>query len=314
MEFVSILRHLWRRKLLLFLVFLFAVVAAIFSAYKLPSMEKRSVQLGAAGSQILVDSPASTLVQGAQENELSTQSTRARIYAQYLASLEARDDIAKASGIPARAIKTAGPFSSDIPRNQYQPQPSEARANDVLKEGANYRLIFDAQDGVPIISVSAQAPTVEGALKLARASFVVLKSYVDKLQVEAAAVPVKPLPKGVTAAPVTQDAGVTVRQLGAPEGGTIGGGNSKIIMVFVFLAVMAFGSALIAIIPGMARHWRLLDRAEQLMDEPHADPEVVVASDDPLRFGARSPLRADNGNGNGAADEAAAARATSAWR
>jgi hypothetical protein len=317
MELVSIIRQLWRRKLLVFLVFLVAVCVAMWSAYKVPSMEKRGLQLGAASSQILVDSPASTLVEGVDANQLTTLSTRARVYAQYLASLQARDTIAKATGIPSRAIKVSGPFSSDISRNNYQNQPSESRANDVLKEGAGYRLIFDAQEGVPIISVSAQAPTADAAIKLAQASFVALNEYVEKLQREADAVPEKEVPKG-TAPQVSTDNGVRVRQLGAPEGGTIGSGNGKILMVFVFLAVFLLGCALIAILPGMARHWRLLDRAEQLVEES-ADAPAPGTSEDPLRFGSRPSLRLDNGNGIPvAADDVLesdeAPRRTSAWR
>jgi hypothetical protein len=311
MELVSIIRQLWRRKLLVTLVFLVALCVAIWSAYKVPSMEKRGLQLGAASSQILVDSPASTLVEGVDANQLTTLSTRARVYAQYLASLQARDTIAKATGIPSRAIKVSGPFSSDISRNNYQNQPAESRANDVLKEGAGYRLIFDAQEGVPIISVSAQAPTAEAAIKLAQASFVALNEYVDKLQREADAVPEKEVAKG--AAPeVSTDNGVRVRQLGAPEGGTIGSGNGKILMVFVFLAVFLLGCALIAILPGMARHWRLLDRAEQLVEES-ADAPAPGTSEDPLRFGGRAALRLDNGNGIPLEPDEAPRR-TSAWR
>ena len=316
MELVSIIRQLWRRKLLVVLVALIAVCVAIWSAYKVPSMEKRGLQLGAASSQILVDSPASTLVEGVDANQLTTLATRARVYAQYLASLQARDAIGRASGIPPRYIKTSGPFSSDISRNNYQNQSSESRASDVLKEGAGYRLVFDAQEGVPIISVSAQAPTAEAAVKLAQASFVALNQYVDKLQREAEAVPEKPLPKGAEPQ-VSTDNGVRVRQLGDPEGGTIGGGNGKILMVFVFLAVFLFGCALIAILPGMARHWRLLDRAERLVEES-ADAPAPGTSEDPLRFGGRGALRLDNGNGHPAgADEVLEPeepRRTSAWR
>jgi hypothetical protein len=319
MEFVSILRELWRRKLLVTLVVIVALCVAVSSAYKVPSMEKRGLQLGAASSQILVDSPASTLVEGAESGQLTTLATRARVYAQYLSSLEARDDISRFSHVPARLISLSGPFSTDIGRVNYQPQPSEARANDILKEGAGYRLIFDAQDGVPIITVSAQAPTADAAVRISRAAFVALKQYVDRLQREADAVPVKPLPKGVTAAPITPDTGVTVRQLGAPEGGTIGGGNGKILMVFAFIGVMVLGCAMIAILPGMARHWRLLERAESLLDDPEALTAPAHAngnSDDALRFGARPARRPDGTLADEVVepDDAAAKRTASIFR
>jgi len=135
MEIVGALKEVWNRKGLLAIVAVVAIAAALLSAYKLPSFEKRSVAMGAAASQILVDSPASTLVEGAESGALTTLAARAQVYAQYLSSLEARSEIAKVSGIPAAAISTSGPFSPDTGRVNYEPQPSEVRANDILKRG-----------------------------------------------------------------------------------------------------------------------------------------------------------------------------------
>jgi hypothetical protein len=318
MELVSILRDLWRRKLLVSAAFALAVLVSVASAYRLPSMQARSVQLGAASSQILVDSPASTLVQGADSGQISTLSTRALVFAQYLSSLEAREDIARASGIPANLISLSGPFSNDNARVTYQPQASSDRANDIAKEGNSYRLLFTAQEGVPIITVTSQAPTADAAVKLARAAYVTLGQYVRRLETQAESVPYKPLPKGVTAAPITRDAGVTVRQLGAPVGGTIGAGNGKLLMAVTFLVVFAFGCALITILPGMARHWRLLDRAEVLLDGPDADGAAARGGVDDPRFGGVAWRRVD---GNSATvplapergDEAPRRRVTS-WK
>jgi hypothetical protein len=321
MELVSILRDLWRRKLSVLAVFVVALLVAIASAYKLPSMQPRSVELGAASSQILIDSPASTLVQGADSGQITTLSTRALVFAQYLSSLEARNDIARASGIPARAISLSGPFSNDNARVTYQPQASSERANDIAKESDVYRLLFTAQEGVPIITVTSQAPTADAAVRLARAAYVTLQRYVDKLQIQAESVPVKPLPKGVSAAPVTPDPGVKVRQLGEPVGGVIGSGNGKLLMLVAFIGVMLIGCAVITILPGMARHWRLLDKAELLLDDPESLPPVVGAGgrgDDAVRLGGRT--RWANGNGGSGAplapDEADAGTKprASAWR
>ena len=64
-------------------------------------MQARCFSLAPRSSQILVDSPASTLVQGADSGQISTLSMRALVFAQYLSSLEAREEIARASGITA---------------------------------------------------------------------------------------------------------------------------------------------------------------------------------------------------------------------
>lgn len=262
MELASILRDLWRRRLLVLLLVALGLLAALATAYKLPSFQQRSLQLGAASSQILVDAPHSSLVQGAESNALATLATRARIYAQYLSSPEAREQISKASGIPAAKIVAKGPFSTDTGRVSYEPQPSEVRSKGIVDEKSGYRLVFTAQEGVPIISVSAQAPSAEAAVKLAGGSFTALRSYVASLARESA-----------------RDGGsgdqidVTVRELGAPEGGTIGGSNNILLMVFAFFAVVGLGCLLIPVTAGLMRNWRLLDEAERSLSD--TDPTDV---------------------------------------
>ena len=184
MDPLGIVRELWRHKIYLAIVFVLAAIFAILSAYKVTSsgLEKRSLQVGAASSQILVDSPGSALVAGASVGTFDALSTRAQIYGQYLSSLEARAKIAKLTGVPASTIATAGPFSTDVAQNAYSGQSSTDRANQLVDQGAPNRLVFTAQEGVPIITVDSQAPTANRAAKLAVASFTVLKRYVHRLK------------------------------------------------------------------------------------------------------------------------------------
>jgi hypothetical protein len=275
MELVSIFRQLWRRKLAFSVVVLVAALLATMTAYKLPSMKPRSLALGAASSQILIDSPASTLVQGADSAALVTLSTRATIYAQYLSSLEARSNIAAATGIPAAQIIAHGPFSADTGHANYQNQSSESRANDVTAEKTPYRLVFDAQEGVPIITVSAQAPTPRAAVNLAEGAYKALRHYIRQLKLQSVAVNNSNSPEAIARRQAAAagnlpaeaaDVGVVVRELGAPEGGQIGGSNSKILMFAVFLLVTGLGSMLLVTAPSVARQWRLLDRVEAMTE------------------------------------------------
>ena len=75
MAFVDTIRQLWQRKLLVSLVLVLAVFAAILTAYRVSvnpfGLHKRSLQVAAASSQILVDSPDSTLVAGASSGTLT---------------------------------------------------------------------------------------------------------------------------------------------------------------------------------------------------------------------------------------------------
>jgi hypothetical protein len=268
MALVEIARELWQRKLLVGIVFALALFAAILSAYRFspapPSLEKRSLTVAAASSQILVDSTDSTLVTGAEAGELDALATRAKIYGQYLSSLQAREEIAEKVGIPPEAISTSGPFSPATGQQEYASQPSGERADELLQEGAGNRLVFTAQEGVPILTVSAQAATTERAVALAAASFETLKDYVDTLR--------------TAGKPVRQ--GVTVRQLGAPEGGTLGGSNNIILMILAFLFVFGVGCAAILVLPTFAARWRALNKLER--PEPAARPIQPVEDPDPF--------------------------------
>jgi hypothetical protein len=250
MEPVQVIRQLWSRKLLVGLVVLIAALAAVLSAYRLsvspPGLHSRALQVGAASSQILVDSPKSALVDGASLGTFEALSTRAKIYGEYLSSLAARKQIAKVAGVPAASISSSGPFSSATGQNNYESQSSEDRANEILQEGAQSRLVFTGQEGVPILTVDAQAATAARAVDLANASFVTLKRYVNDLSVDG------------------QDVkrGVTVRELGAPEGGTIGAGNDVVLMALAFLAVLVLGCAAILVVPRFTQRWRALSQVE----------------------------------------------------
>lgn len=281
MAFVETVRQLWQRKLFVAIVAVVAIVAAIFSAYRIsPSgLEKRALTVAAASSQILVDSPDSTLVAGAELGTFEALSTRAKIYGQYLASLTARQEIAKRAGVPARTISTSGPFSSATGQTAYSSQSSEERAGELLQEGAANRLVFTAQEGVPILTVDAQSADSDTAIALAGASFATLKEYVRNLEADGK--------------PVRQ--GVTVRQLGEPEGGTLGGSNNIMMMALAFLVVFGLGCAAILVVPRFVQRWHALDYADYADRpappvqplHPHRDDfdPRLAASDEP-----RDPL------------------------
>jgi hypothetical protein len=263
MDPLGIVRELWRHKIYLTIVVVVAAMFAILSAFKVTSsgLEKRSLQVGAASSQILVDSPGSALVAGASVGTFDALSTRAQIYGQYLSSLEARAKIAKLTGVPAGTIATAGPFSTDVAQNSYSGQSSEDRANQLVDQGSPNRIVFTAQEGIPIISVDSQAPTANRAAKLAVASFVTLKRYVRKLK--SSKEYIATLRSGPNAEAKAALKGVTVRQLGTPEGGTLGGANDKILMMLAFITVFLLGCAAIIIVPRALGRWRSLEEIER---------------------------------------------------
>jgi len=270
MAFLETIRRLWQHKVLLSLALLLAVVAAILSAYRIGSggIEKRSLSVSAASSQILVDSVPSALAQGAETSTFEALSTRAKIYGQYLASLSARVEIAERAGVPVASLSTSGPFSTATGQINYTAESSGERATELLQEGAGNRLVFSAQEGVPIITVDAQAGDTDTAVALASASYATLHKYIKGLEVEG-----EPLRRGVT-----------VRQLGAPEGGTLGGSNDMMLMALAFLLTLGLGCAAILVVPGVIKRWRSLGEADadRVREAEGPAHESISAFDHPL--------------------------------
>lgn len=257
MDSVDIARQLWAQKKWVAIVLVVAALASTLVAYSVSlspfGVHRRALQVGAASSQILVDSPRSTLVDGASTEAFDALAARARIYGEYLSTLQARARIAAVSGVSPASITTSGPFSPESGQVSYQNQTSASRAGEILEEGANNRLVFTAQEGVPIISVNAQAATAATAIRLARASFVTLREYVQNLEAEHSGG--KPTGSG--------NSDVIVRELGAPGGGTVGGSNDVMLMGLAFVLIAGIGCTLILVLPRMAQRWRSLDVAER---------------------------------------------------
>jgi hypothetical protein len=309
MDLLGLTSAIWRRKFLAVLMILVATAAALATAYKLPSMQKRSIAVGAATSQILVDSNPSTLIAGAGTDQIAALGSRARVLAQYLSSRDAVNQVATATHIQPWLITARGPFSQGTGIKNYEQQPAESRAKDLVDEGKTYRLVFEAQDDVPIITVYATGPTAAASLALAKASYDTLERYVGTLQKqgsaiakeqqkaaeEAARAAAAQNPNGTTPiVPQTSTTSVVVRQLGAPEGGTVGGKADLAMMILAFVAILGIQAFIAAAIIRIQQQRRLASRLEEMT-------EAAPLSDDhlPERFGEDEGERFGNGNGHG---------------
>jgi hypothetical protein len=274
MELVGFVKSLLRHKVVLAAIIALALLAAVLTAFRVGSggIEKRSTSVGAATSQILVDSAESTLVKGAASDQLAALGTRASVYAQYLSSREAVNKIAHEMHVNPLLITASGPFSEGTGIRDYGEQGAESRATDLVDESKAWRLVFKAQEDVPIITVYATAPTLQGSLDLAQSSFNVLTGYIGELKREAAREErINPEPKPVVSSsgPLIND--IVVRQLGQPQGGLVGGSADMMLMMLAFVGVFGIGCLVFAIASGFMRHWRLAGEMERL--DARAHPE-----------------------------------------
>lgn len=270
MDLLRILNELWNRRLWVVAAVVVALLVSISTSYKLPSFEKRAQLVGAATSQVLIDSSTSAIAD--VDRDPGPLADRAVVLAQYMSSAEARAAIAKKMGLSPTQIAADGPFSTLTDRSTYQATPAGPRANQLTEENAIYRLVFDAQLSLPILSIYTQAPDASSATELATAATKVLTGYVSELD------------KGIPPA-----RRITVSALGQPEGGTVNDGANPILAFLAFLGVLVVLCTLIVLGSGLARQWRELrpsdnddrERGEAARRAPEGMPQMP--SDELLR-------------------------------
>lgn len=242
MEPARTLKLLWRRRRLVALGAAVALFAALLSIYRVgflpPSLESRNNVFATASSEILVDTPRSAFADFSFD--LEPLDTRAAVFARFLASPAAVALIAEQAELPFNAIEAQGPFELNLPEVQQAPT-AEERSSQIVGEGALYRLRFENNPSLPIVSVHAQAPESEQAAALAKAAPVALRDYIERIQVR-------------QGTPV--DRQVEVRQLGNTTGGTVNEGANLQIATLVFLIVLGGWCMLLIPAQTIARGWR----------------------------------------------------------
>ena len=265
MELAQIIKTLWDQRIAVVAVFLVAFLAGVSTVYRIGTggLTKRSHQFGAAQSQILIDSPRSSLVDLTQETP--PLATRAAVYTQFMRSNAVKEAISKATGIPASLIVAQGPYTT-AGGSQNLPRPSEARANEVRGEKDGYRLVFDYQQDLPIVSIYAQAPTAKAAIRLAAGTVAGVRAYISQLENE----------QNVPSHAQTQ-----IRELGAAEGGTVNAGADPIMAVLAFVGIAIAGLGGILALTALARGLQKLSRSG-LADREPAAPAVSTVPEPPL--------------------------------
>lgn len=245
MELAQTLKTLWTRRRLVALGALVAAIAALLSVYSVglfpPSLHSRTNVFATASTQLLVDTPDSAFADLA--NDLTPLETRASVFARFLASPAALELIAREAKVPLDSIEAQGPYDMNLPVIQQEPTAGQ-RSSQIIGEGALYRLRFENNPVLPIVSAFAQAPTETEALALADAAPKALRSYINRIQAEQGTPP---------------DRRVVIRKLGKATGGVVNGGVNLQIALLVFAVV--FGGWCMLLIPAqtIARGWRETD-------------------------------------------------------
>jgi CheY-like chemotaxis protein len=277
MEIAQVTRTLSRHRPALACTFAFAVFAAVFSTHHIQiwplGLEKRTTEYGAASTQILVDSPRSSLVDLQQDTV--PLATRAAVFAQFMRSNAIREGISRETGFPAAQIVAQGPFTT-LGGRQNITRPSEARSNEVIAESDQYRLVFDHQQDLPIVSIFAQAPTADSAVALANGAVAALSKYVT-VQESRQAVPLHRR--------------TVIRALGPADGGWVNAGVNPVFMALAFIAALVGGCLLILVGDATKRALRASRGGDSAPPSPAttSDPRGEVDFADADDFESRPP-------------------------
>lgn len=206
-----------------------------------PRVESRTPQLASASTQVLVDSPRSTLVDLREDSYgMDALSRRAVVMGTLLASASVRDHIARRAGIDPALLRTSSPATPEQPRAVAVPG-AQPRVSDLLRSAEGYSLSFRVTPSVPILDVYTEAPTVEEAERLADAAMTGLGDYLDEVAARDGTDP---------------GARVELRQLGKASGGIVNRGASVRWALLTFAIAFAVASVIAVFVERAHRGWR----------------------------------------------------------
>lgn len=264
MDLVRTLRGLWTLRRWLPLGLLLASVAALSTAYSIgvnpPSLEKKTFEIGAASTRVLVDSRRSAVVDLHQVGaDFSPLASRAEVLANLMTSTPAKRIIGRRAHIGPSLIEAIAPSTTNQPQATQQPR-AEERGTGLVAETRGYRVVFAASSELPILTIFTQAPSAVEAVRLANASASAVKVYVHDVTVRQK---------------IPQARGIVVSQLGGANGGLVNPGiDRKLAFLAFFTALVAYALGVL-VVSGLVNGWRAELRAES----GGADVPLVAAVD-----------------------------------
>jgi hypothetical protein len=245
MRFGMHLRELSRHHLGLALSLAFSAFLALSVGFHVslapPALTKRSVDIGSASTQVLVDTPKTILLDPKRgTGDFTAMTDRAILIGNVMAGLPVRQFIAARAHIPADVIETSTPLTADQPRPVAGPE-GQKHTSDLFKSTDEYRLNIQVNPTVPVLSVYAQAPSAEAAESLANAAVDGTRDY---LQATARS----------TAVPDRDQ--IRLTQLGHAQGKTVDKGARVQAVVLAFCFSLAFCCATLLFFSRVRRGWR----------------------------------------------------------
>lgn len=236
---------------------LLAIVVSAWTVFEIglapPSLEPRALEMGAASTRVLVDSPRSLVVDLTVETgDIEAITNRALLVGNVMVSAPVRRYIARRARVPLDELKVASPITQQWPRPLAQ-SGEQKHARDILNSPAEYRLNIKANPTVPVIDIFAQGPSAQAAEALANGAVTGMRDYLRDV---AAA-------QGVEARHR-----VTLEQLGRAQGGVVNEGPGATVAALSFTVVLLACCASLLFFARVRRGWLQEAPARRATSQP----------------------------------------------
>lgn len=224
---------------------LVAVIASALSIYKVsldpPRLQRRALEIGAASTTVLVDSPHSAVTNlSANADDFGSLQARTALLGNLMATDPVKSDIARLAGISPTQLEADAPITANVPQTLIEPG-SGAAATDILATADHYKLQVQADPEVPILHIYTQAPSAGAAIRLAGASVQALTGYLSQLSISQK---------------VNPETQVRIVQLGVPHGGVVNSHVGVEIALLTFVAAFATAYCIALAASRLRMGWR----------------------------------------------------------
>lgn len=255
MELITILHRLWRRRKLVAIGFALSVAAGLLVSFRVslfpPDLQSRQHTIGVSVAHLLVDTPKSTVVDLAPIGA-DTLGERADLLANLMATTPVEASIASRMSIPLQRLVIVPPSTPPV---VFTPL-----AQNTSKKGpapATYRVEVTTDPTIPMISMTAQAPSPYAAARLANNAVAALQDYLQ----------------GVASyQDVPGQRRLVVTPLGTAIAGVATRGPRRLYAVAAALVLFAGFCAAIIIMPGIVRQWRNVEDPRQVTEDSEIAP------------------------------------------
>jgi hypothetical protein len=231
MDLAHIVLRLWRLRIWVGAAVVVSGVVAILATFHVSlsplGLSQDKLTFGAASSEILVDSPKSSLAD--LSKDLQPLINRASIYADFLKSEPIKAEIARRAGIPVGGLLVRGQTELQAPATDKT--ASAYAAGDTGASGA-FSVTFRQSPDSPILQIFTSAPTGKAAVRLADAAAAGVSAYIGRVQASDS---------------VAEPYRVQVRQLGTATGGDVSTAPASKTTLLLGVVVFAILCALILV-------------------------------------------------------------------